>query len=87
MGNLRTSLGGILANHTNIFESLSRHEKRVMSRHDDLRFTLSESIEDCSKVTSLWGMLIEFRLLAGENERRPGGIVGPGEFLQQCKQV
>ena len=32
-------------------------------------------------------MLIEFRLLAGENERGPSSIIGPSEFLQQCKQV
>ena len=81
------SLTSILADHADILESLAGNEERIVSRDDDLRIALAESVQDCGQVTGLWRMLIEFRLLTGENERGPGRIVGPSEFLQQCKQI
>ena len=36
-----------LADHADIFESLPGNEERIMSRDDDLRIALAESVEDC----------------------------------------
>ena len=75
------SLTNILADHANILESLAGDEKRIVSRDNHLRIALAESVEDCSQVPGLWRVLIEFRLLTRENERRPRRIVGPSELL------
>ncbi len=75
------SLTNILTDHANILESLAGDEKRIVSRDNHLGIAFAESVEDCSQVSGLWRMLIEFRLLTRENERWPRRIVGPSELL------
>ena len=77
----------VLSDHSDIFESLTGDKSRIVGRHDDLCITLTESIENRGKVTGLRWMLIEFGFLTGENEGRPGNIIGPCQFLQQRKQI
>ncbi len=77
----------ILADHSDIFKSLAGDKARIVGGNDDLCITLTESVENHGKVTGLGRMLVEFGLLAGENEGRSSNIISPGEFLQQCKQI
>lgn len=86
-GDVAGFVGRVLLDTSDMFECLSADEVWAVRGDDDLRVCVGESLEDLEEVPRLWWVLVELRFFAAEDESWSLGVVGVGEFLEECQEV